>query len=99
MIIYLGAAALLLIGLYCVAVKKNLIKIVMGITILEYAINLLWVAIGYRSGGGVDPLPQALALTIITIGLATNVILVALALQLYKRFGTFDITKIRRLKG
>ena len=33
-----AAAALLLIGIYCVSVKKNMIKIVMGLMIMESGI-------------------------------------------------------------
>ncbi len=112
MIIYLACVVLLMIGVYCVAVKKNLIKIVMGLVIMEYAANLFLVTIGYRQGGidpivrlgekgtlYVDPLPQAMALAVMVIGLATTVIMVGISIRLYDRYGTFDITKMRKLKG
>jgi multisubunit Na+/H+ antiporter MnhC subunit len=47
----------------------------------------------------VDPLPQAVVLTSIVIGLATTALLVAIAMKIYEKYGTFDITKIRELKG
>ena len=47
----------------------------------------------------VDPLPQALVLTAIVIGLATTALLVAIAMRIYEKYGTFDITKIKELKG
>ena len=47
----------------------------------------------------VDPLPQALVLTSIVIGLGVIALMVALASRLYERYGTFDIAKMRRLKG
>ncbi len=47
----------------------------------------------------VDPLPQALVLTAIVIGLAVTALIAALAMRVYEKYGTFDITKIRRLKG
>ena len=47
----------------------------------------------------VDPLPQALAMTSIVIGLAITALLVAIAIRIYEKYGTFDITKIRKLKG
>lgn len=112
MFVYLSCVVLLLIGSYCVAVKKNLIKIIIGIVIMEYAVNLFLVVIGYRKGGAapilragtsqpvfVDPLPQALVLTAIVIGLATTAMMVAIAMRIYDRYGTFDITKIRKLRG
>jgi len=47
----------------------------------------------------VDPLPQALVLTSIVIDLAFVAFLAALAIRIFERYGTFDIDKIRRLKG
>jgi multisubunit Na+/H+ antiporter MnhC subunit len=100
------------VGLYCVLVKRNIIKIIIGIAIIEYSINLLLILFGYRTNGRspilsqtenvqnmVDPLPQALVLTAIVIGLATTALLVAIAIRLYEKYGTFDITKIRKLRG
>ena len=40
-----------------------------------------------------------MVLTTIVIGLALVFILVALAIRIYEKYGTFDITKIRRLNG
>jgi multicomponent Na+:H+ antiporter subunit C len=47
----------------------------------------------------VDPVPQALVLTAIVIGLATTALMLALAMRIYEKYRTFDITEIRRLKG
>ena len=47
----------------------------------------------------VDPLVQALVLTAIVIGLATTALLAGVAIRIYEKYGTFDITKIRNLKG
>ena len=47
----------------------------------------------------VDPLPQALVMTSIVIGLGVLALMVALSIRLYERYGTFDISEIRRLKG
>jgi multicomponent Na+:H+ antiporter subunit C len=47
----------------------------------------------------VDPLPQALVLTAIVIGLAVTAMTVAIAIRIYEKYGTFDITKIRKLHG
>ncbi len=110
--IYLLCILLLLIGLYGVLVKRNLIKIIIGLSIMEYALFLFFAVIGYREGGTapiitkgfekalfVDPLPQALVLTAIVIGLAVTALLVALAVRIYEKHGTFDIREIKRLKG
>ena len=112
MIIYLLCLTLFSIGLFCVVRKRNIVKIIIGIGIMEYAVNLLFILIGYRKNGRspifatdqavknmVDPLPQAVVLTSIVIGLSVMLLLVAVAIRIYERYGTFDITKINRLKG
>jgi len=112
MVMYLFCVLLLSIGIYCVAAKKNLIKIIIGLVIMEYSMNLLLVVVGYRKGGVdpiidpsaanavyVDPLAQMFALAMIVIGLATTIIMSAIAMRIYERYGTFDITKIGKLKG
>jgi multicomponent Na+:H+ antiporter subunit C len=47
----------------------------------------------------VDPLPQALVLTAIVISLAVTALMASMAIRLYEKYGTFDIARIRRLKG
>jgi multicomponent Na+:H+ antiporter subunit C len=51
------------------------------------------------AGQAVDPLPQALVLTSIVIGLGVLALMVALCVRLYERYGTFDVSEIRRLRG
>ena len=116
MLPYLCATILLLLGLYGVVAKKNLVKIVIGLFIIEYAVNLMLILVGYRYGGTApivtsienaaeeaatftDPLPQALIVTSIVIGLGLAAMVISLCLRLYEKYGTFDILQIRRLKG
>jgi len=42
---------LFMIGLYCAVTKKNMVKIVIGIMIMEYAVNLFLIMLGFRFGG------------------------------------------------
>jgi multicomponent Na+:H+ antiporter subunit C len=110
--IYFLCLVLLCVGIYGVLRKRNIIRMILGLIIIEHAVNLLFVLIGYRRNGRapilspdgpvlqmVDPLPQALVLTAIVIGLATTAMLVALAMRLYGKYGTYDVTRIRELKG
>ena len=114
--IYVLAFSVLVVGLYAVIAKKNLIKIILGTAILDYALNLMLVLVGYRTGGaapilsarggpadvvrvGVDPLPQALVLTSIVIGLGITALMVAMALRLHEKYGTFDVDAMRKLRG
>ena len=48
---YIAAAILISLGLYAILFKKNLIKIVLGMGIVDYGINLLIVRMGYNEGG------------------------------------------------
>jgi len=47
----------------------------------------------------VDPVPQALILTAIVIGLAVAALMAVMAVRLHEKYGTFDLTEIRKLKG
>lgn len=46
----------------------------------------------------VDPLPQALVLTSIVIGLGILALMVSLAIRIHERYGTFDVRRIKELK-
>jgi multicomponent Na+:H+ antiporter subunit C len=48
---------------------------------------------------GVDPLPQALVLTSIVIGLGVLALMTSICLRLYEKYKTFDMGEINRLKG
>jgi multicomponent Na+:H+ antiporter subunit C len=48
---------------------------------------------------GVDPLPQALVLTSIVIGLGVLALMVAMCLRLYEKYKTFDMSDINKLQG
>ena len=112
MSLYLMCLALFAIGLSCVLRKRNIIKIIIGIGIMGYAVNFFFVLTGYKTEGRspiyshdqlvknmVDPLPQAVVLTSIVLGLSVTLLLISIAIRIYEKYGTFDITKINRLKG
>ncbi|MBN1884240.1 MAG: NADH-quinone oxidoreductase subunit K [Candidatus Krumholzibacteriota bacterium] len=116
MILYFLSLVLLVMGLYCLIAKKNIVKKIIGITITEYSINLFLVLLGYRQGGvapillkgmksgeivehAVDPLPQALVLTSIVIGLGVLALMVSMCLRIYEKYKTFDMSEINRLRG
>lgn len=112
MIVFILCFILFLVGLFGILTSRNIIKIIIGLSIMEFSVYLFLVLIGYIEGGQapiitkdmvglpvVDPLPQAMVLTAIVIGLATKSMLMAIAIRIYKKFGTFDIRKITSLKG
>lgn len=112
MTLYILCFILFLIGLYGIITRRNIIKIVLSLCIIEYSLNLFFVLLGYTNNGiapivvkgaegeiFVDPLPQAMVITVIVIGLATTAMLLAIAIRLYRKHGSFDIREIKTLKG
>ena len=115
MIEYVFGAVFVVIGIYCLVVKKNLIKKIMGLGIITVGIHLLLITIGYRSGGiapiitpenmmafsryAVDPLPQALVLTSIVIDLSITALALSMAVMIYEKKKTLNTRKMRELFG
>jgi len=112
MTLYLLCLILFCVGLYGVLRKRNIVKMIIGLGIIEYSMNLFFVLLGYRNQGRapieaqaqdilnmVDPLPQALVLTSIVIGLGITALVISIAIRIYDKYGTFDITKIKKLRG
>ncbi|NLI99222.1 cation:proton antiporter [bacterium] len=116
MIVLIASLVLILVGLYAIITKRNLIKVVVGFALTEYAVNLLFAIVGFRPGAlppiltgmsmlertkhtFADPIPQALVLTAIVIGLGTTALMLSMALRIYQRTGTFDLDEIKKLKG
>ena len=97
----LGAGAIGLLtgcGVYLM-LRGRTFPLVLGLTLVSYAANLFVLAIGRLAvgvppivtdgvSGYADPLPQALVLTAIVIGLATTAFTIALALVLFATSGT-----------
>ena len=111
---YIASFFLIVLGLYCIVVKYNLVKTVIGLSILDYGVNLLIITIGFNPGGTapiftqgeitaasyfVDPIPQALTLTSIVIGACVTAMSLSLVIKLEEQYGTIDTREIRRLRG
>ena len=108
MIAYYMCFGLFLVGLYGVITRRNLVKIAVSLSIMEISTFLFFALVGYIDKGVapivnpadpdkiyVDPLPQALVLTAIVIGLATTSLLMAVIIRLYRKYKTFDIREIK----
>ena len=111
---YAASIVLVVLGLYTIISKKNIIKIVLGTGIVDYGINLFIVSVGFNPGGTapifnmneilsgayfVDPVPQALTLTSIVIGACVDAMALSLCIKLYKQYKTTNADEIRRLHG
>jgi multicomponent Na+:H+ antiporter subunit C len=112
---YIASFVLIILGLYTILVKKNIMKIVIGMGLLDYGINLLLISVGFRAGGTapiftlgeidpstaffVDPVPQALTLTSIVIGACVTALALSLVVKIKEYYGTLDADEVRRLRG
>lgn len=97
---------LLIIGLYGMILKRNLVKKLIGMTIFQVSIILFYIAGAFKPGATVpiltnptstgnianyiNPLPHTLMLTAIVVGVATVGVAFALLVLIYKRYHTLD---------
>jgi multicomponent Na+:H+ antiporter subunit C len=108
---YFVAAWLLLIGLYGIVTSKNLIHLIVCLAVVQSSTYVLLLSAGYRIGASapifaehppgtpaVDPIVQALVLTDIVVGATVTALLLALAVQVFKRRGTLDPARLRPLR-
>ena len=109
---YLVAAWLAIIGLYGMATSRNLIHLVMCFSVFQSSVWVLLLTVGYQrqatapifddvplQATTVDPVMQALTITDIVVGAAVMAILLAIAVQVHKRFGSLDPSKLKSIKG
>lgn len=100
---------LILIGLYGLMAKRNLIKKIIGLYILDGGVILYFVSVGYRSDASapilepgiekvVDPIPQALMLTAIVIGICVTALALSIAVKIYEKYQTLDVEELRKYK-
>jgi multicomponent Na+:H+ antiporter subunit C len=102
---------LMAVGFWGILTRRNLIRIILSLAIAETGLQLVMIAVGYVRGGTapildrasaagrmVDPVPQALVLTAIVIGVAVNALLLALVIRLYRKKGTLRVEDFRELR-
>ncbi len=122
MIILIHGLMLIIIGIWAMLTRKNLIRIIIGFAIVDTGINLVLVAIGYIKGKTapiindavstaqgaaagmqavdkvVDPVPSALVLTAIVIGLAVTALMLAYAIRMHKTGRSLNIDDFEEQK-
>lgn len=106
-LLYVGAIGLLAIGIAGVVLSRHLFRIVLALSIAESGGNLLLVLTGFRWGAAapiiegasqgfmVDPVPQAMVLTSIVIGVGVQALALTMAIRLRQAYGTLDVREIR----
>jgi multicomponent Na+:H+ antiporter subunit C len=94
------------LGLWGVLAGKTLIRKIIGITVLNSSVVILYIMGGLAGGESapiltaagsssmVDPLPQALMLTAIVVGLSVNALALILSIRIHRSFGSGNIEQI-----
>ncbi len=96
---YVISVILMMTGFYAVMASSNLIKKLIGLSLFQTSVLLMYVAAGKRVGGSPpiftegaelysNPLPQVLMLTAIVVGVATLAVGLALVVRIQAAYGT-----------
>jgi multicomponent Na+:H+ antiporter subunit C len=107
-IMYSGSLGLMMLGMLAVVMSQHIVRIILGLGLLDGGINLLLIIIGYSANGVapilvegklpagnmVDPIPQALVLTAIVIGVSVQALALALGIKAYQAYNTFDTQEL-----
>ena len=96
-VVLLTVIGLLGVGMYGLLITRNLIKIVLVLQILVKSAMLALVLAGKIAAN--LGLGQSLATTVIVADTVVAVVGLALAVQVRRRFGTLDVTRISTLRG
>jgi multicomponent Na+:H+ antiporter subunit C len=102
---YVVTVFLMVTGLYIVIARGNLIKKLVGLSIFQTSVYLLYIAPGKLIGGtapilapqyGVysNPLPHVLILTAIVVGVATLALGLAITVRIREAYGTIEEDEI-----
>lgn len=101
---------LFFIGLYALIARRNIVKNIMALGIVQSSIVLFLVSIDKPSaklppiGVGslmtsADPLPQALTITAIVIGVSVTALTLTMFISLYHRYGSTNWLKVKRKRS
>jgi len=109
---YLCAAVLFCLGLFTLLTRRNLIKMVMGLSLMEASTYVLLLSLAYRPGSTApvlldlppgapvaDPVLQNFCLTAIVIGVAVTGVSLAVVVRVAQHYRTLDADEIRELRG
>ena len=101
-------AILLMIGFYAVIAKLNLIKKLIGLSLFQAAVFLLYITMGKVEGASApifgfgaetfsNPLPQVLILTAIVVGVSTLALGLGLIVRIDEEYGTVEEHEIQEI--
>lgn len=93
----IAAAVVFTIGLYCLIVSRNLIRILIGIELLTKSVTLMLVLAGAVTGRMAQM--QALIITLIVLEVVAITVAAGLVVGAYRQRGTLDARALTELKG
>jgi multicomponent Na+:H+ antiporter subunit C len=109
---FIVVAWILAVGLYGIVTSRHLVHLIMCLIVVQPSTYVLLLGVGYVTGAvapyyyditvhtpAVDPVVQALALTDVVVEAAVTALLLAMAVQAHKRFGTLDPQELASLRG
>ncbi|HEY1336235.1 MAG TPA: cation:proton antiporter subunit C [Bryobacteraceae bacterium] len=109
---YFVAAWLFAVGLYGVVTSRNMVHLIICLSVVQSSTYVLLLTIGYRAGAvapvfvdippgtpAVDPVVQAMMLTDVVVEVTLMALLLALAVQVYERTGKLDPNDLGILRG
>lgn len=92
--------ALYILGIYCLATKRNLIRLLLGIELLINAANINFITFAaYAYPGYVDSMGHSFARISIGLAGAVSAVALAVAVLIYRHYGTLDSDELRKLRG
>lgn len=101
--------ALFLIGIYGLLARRNIIKTIISMGIIQSGIILFFLTINYSRNSippigknlavTSDPLPQALMITAVVIGISITAVSLIMFITLYHRYGTTNWNKATKKRG
>jgi multicomponent Na+:H+ antiporter subunit C len=99
---------LMMIGLYIVIRSGNLVKKMVGLSLFQTSVFILFISMGKISGGTApildgsvsgpvsNPLPHVLILTAIVVGIATTAVGLALIVRIREAYGSIEEEDINK---
>lgn len=84
-------------GLYCLLVTRNLIRAIIGLELLIKAVTLLVIVVGFVTGR--TAVTQAMVITIIVIEVVVALVAVGIALRVWRYNESLNVGQLRKLKG
>jgi multicomponent Na+:H+ antiporter subunit C len=105
---YWAVIVLMMIGFYTLIARGNLVKKLIGLSIFQTSVSIMYISMGKITGGTApilvegneqvvysNPIPHVLILTAIVVGVATTALGLSLVVRIKEAYGTIEEDEIR----